>query len=457
MKSMRQQLLLGLLIGIVVIASATGALVHRHVRNELDDLYNAHLQQMATVLARQLDRVEVAAQPPDSPSRAVASSWEEEHYLIQVWDRDGHLREQEIPAPLPIAMPLQSKPGFHRKRIGGESWRIYRADAEHIAVQIAQPEAARKSTIAETSLRLWLPLMLQIPLLTLLGWSSVRRGLRPLDKLSMAIARRQPDALQPLDVSAQPAELRPLVNTLNDLLSRLGLALQQQRNFVADAAHELRTPIAALQLQLDLLQRTQTPTDRELSMAELRAGLQRATHLIQQLLTIARAESVAAASAQLTVNLQLVGEQTVEHHLPLARARQIDLGVTRLEAVEIQCARVDIDAVVDNLLSNAIRYTPDGGKVDLALYRDGDAAMIEVTDTGPGIPATERSRIFDRFYRVLQTAADCRQPEGSGLGLAIVKAICDRYHATIVVDAGEHYVGTKFRVRWPLAEPVRQR
>ena len=443
--------------GAAVIVLATGVLLYLHVRSEMDELYNAHLQQMATVLARQLDRTEVITQLPDSQSRLISSPWEEEQYLIQVWDRDGQLREQDIPATLRIGIPLQAKSGFYRRRINDESWRIYRADAKRVVVQIAQPEAARKSAIAETSLTLWLPLILQVPLLMLLAWSSVRHGLQPLANLSKAIAQRRPDALQPLDIMAQPTELRPLVKTLNGLLSRLGWALQQQRDFVADAAHELRTPIAALQLQLDLLERGQLPSEREVSIAQLRSGLQRATHLIQQLLAIARAESASTVAPPAHINLQGVGEQMLERHLSFARAHRIDLGVTRLEAVSINCARVDIEAVVDNLLSNALRYTPDGGQVDLALYRDGNVAVIEVTDTGCGIAPAERSRIFDRFYRVLRSTADSSQAEGSGLGLAIVKTICDRYSAGVAVESGARGVGTKFIVRWPAAEAVRQR
>lgn len=449
MKAMRQQLLQRLLIGMVLIASATGILVYRHVRRELDDLYNGHLQQLAIMLAHQLDRNDGAQQAADALQGKIAPSWQEEHYLIQVWDRAGRLREQDIPAVTKAVIPLLPSAGLYRKHIGTESWRIYRADSAHIIVQIAQPEFARKRTIAETSLTLWLPLFLQIPLLTLLCWSSVRRGLQPLEQLSAAIARRRPAALQPLDVSTQPVELKPLVKTLNELLARLDTALRQQRNFVADAAHELRTPVAALQLQLDQLQRAQTPSERALAIAELQAGLQRTTHLIQQLLSVARAEFSAEQSLQ-TIDLQIVSNRALERQLPLARSRHIDLGVARIEAASIHCLLADIEAVLDNLLSNAVRYTPRDGRIDFSLYRDAGVAVLKVADSGPGIPAAEHARIFDRFYRVLQNATDDALPEGSGLGLAIVKTICDRYGAEISIGTGHHGQGAEFVVRWPL-------
>ena len=453
MNSIRRNLLQTLLIGIVLIASATGFLVYRHVRAEIDELYNAHLRQIATLMAREWEHSPPAQSGTVSIHTPDKRHWEEEDYLIQLWRRDGALVTEEMPVATRVRIPLAAAPGMQRRRIGGHSWRIYRADSGHVIVQIAQPEQARYPTVNETSAQLLVPLLLQVPLLALLIWFGVRRGLQPLDTLSAAIAQRRPHALSALDNAGQPRELQPLVTTLNDLLARLDAALQQQRDFVADAAHELRTPIAALQLQLDLLQRADSPEEREQSIAQLRSGLQRATHLTQQLLSIARAESAAQTSARDPVDTAALIESVVERHLPLARARQQDLGVTRLDAIAMQCARADIETVLDNLVGNAIRYTPRGGRIDLAVYRDGAAAVFEVTDTGPGIPIAERARIFDRFHRVLQKAPASETSEsvaGSGLGLAIVKAVCDRCGAAVGVGAGVDGRGTRFSVRWPL-------
>lgn len=457
MKSIRRRLLQSLLIGMVLIASLIGILIYRHVRTEIDELYNAHLQQLALfisregAMAREWDRVNPAqlATPPNNTT--TKTTWEEEDYLIQVWNHDGALLAQEIPAATNAKIPLYATQGFYHKRIANESWRIYRADGMRSIVQIAQPESARRSTINETSLQLLVPLLLQVPLLALVAWVSVRRGLKPLDLLSQAIAQRQPDALTAIDVTHQPQELQPLVATLNDLLMRLNTTLQQQRNLVADAAHELRTPIAALQLQLDLLERATKPDNRDHATAQLRHGLQRATHLTQQLLSIARAESGSEKSLHHNIDLQGVIETILERHLPFAHARQLDLGVTRLESSSICCACVDIETVLDNLLSNAIRYSPRGGRIDLALYHDQSHAIIEVFDSGPGIPTDERDRVFDRFYRVLQSNLGDDDLEGSGLGLAIVKAICNRYDALIDISEGNEGKGTRFTVRWPIA------
>ncbi len=449
MNSIRTTLLQRLLLGIVLIASATGLLVYRHVRAEIDELYNAHLRQIAVLMAREWERTPPAPSGSAPINAATEPHWEEEDYLIQLWRRDGTLVTEETPVVTRAHIPLSGGPGMRHQTIGGRSWRVYRADSGQAIVQVAQPEDARYSTVNETSAQLLVPLLLQVPLLVLLTWFSVRRGLQPLDALSRAIAQRQPQALAALDSTGQPRELNPLVTTLNDLLARLNAALQQQRNFVADAAHELRTPIAALQLQLDLLQRAATADERYQSIDHLRRGLQRATHLTQQLLSIARADSGARNRADETVAVVASLESVVERQLPFAHAKQLDLGVTQLEALSVHCVRDDVEAVLDNLVSNAIRYTPPNGRVDLAVYREGAHVVFEVADTGPGIPVSERSRIFDRFYRILQAESDSEVGTGSGLGLAIVKAICDRYAATIEVDDGAEGRGTRFTVRWP--------
>jgi two-component system OmpR family sensor kinase len=454
MISMRRQLLQWLMLGIAVSSAFSGASVYRYTRREVDELYNAHLQQVAIMLAQQLNDVDdQKLRSSIIPSIRKIEHWEEEVYLIQVWGKDGHLREAtsaEVGA-LSKTIPLQPHAGLFRTILAGESWRIYRADGEYLTVQLAQPESARAGVIRETSRRIIVPLLLQIPLLVFVIWVAVRRGLRPLDQLSHAIGQRHPSALTPLSVERLPLDLQPLVHTLNALLVRLDAALQQQRNFVADAAHELRTPLAALQLQLDLLKRAKTAQDRELSLSLLGKGIRRATYLIEQLLRIARAEATQAGEPPAAVSLQPFAGEAVERHLEAARVRDIDLGVTRLEPVAIRCAAADIETVLDNLLSNAIRYTPRGGKVDLAVYPEGDCAVIDTIDTGIGIPAAERVRIFDRFHRLLTVQEIGDFVEGSGLGLAIVRSLCERYGATIEVDDGPSNVGTRFRVRWPLA------
>lgn len=456
MKSMRAQLLQWLLVGIAFSSLISGISVYRYTRSEIDELYNANLQQLAVMLAQQLNDVDDnALHSSIIPTVNTLLDWEEEVYLIQLWDKQGRLHDMtpSQDRKLAAAIPLQSHAGLFSYKLANQSWRIYRADGEHLTVQIAQPKSARKNIAHETSLRVLLPLILQIPLLIFLTWMAVRRGLRPLDQLSMAIAQRQPGALTPLGTTQLPLDIQPLAHTLNALLERLGTALQQQRNFIADAAHELRTPLAALQLQLDLLKRADNDSDRELTVVQLGKGIQRATYLIGQLLLVARSEAPLFDDPLSEVQLQQAAGEAIERHLPMSRVRNIDLGVTRLEAVAIRCAKTDIQTVLDNLLSNAIRYTPSGGKVDLAVYREHTGAVIDVIDTGIGIAVAERERIFDRFHRVLTVHSMDNTVQSSGLGLAIVKSLCERYGATITVNSGPGGMGTHFRIIWPLLYP----
>jgi two-component system OmpR family sensor kinase len=296
-------------------------------------------------------------------------------------------------------------------------------------------------------------LLLQIPLFLVVAWLAVRLGLLPLDSLSRELGQRRPELLQPLSDAGLPGELQPLVRSLNTLLQRLGAALQHQRNFVGDAAHELRTPIAALRLQLDALRRADTIEERAEVMDALDAGIARASTLINQLLLIARAENAAYQQPAAAQSLERIGAGALERHLPAARAGTIDLGMRKLEEGLLRAAPGDIETVLDNLLGNAIRYSPAGSRVDLALYSCKDAhqddplantIVIEVTDNGPGIPVAERERVFDRFYRLPDTVA-----AGTGLGLAIAKTICERNGARICIESGTDQRGTRVRVEWP--------
>lgn len=451
MKSIRHQLLCSLFFTIALTASISGVLIYPSIKREIDELYDAHLQQIATLLARQLSTVDESLLSLADHSSSRPSRWEEESYLIQLWDKEGHLRDTELPVSgaTAVIVPMQKHVGFNHMRLAGQRWQIFRADSARVVVQIAQPESARHILIAEISLKLLVTLMLQLPVLAVLIWVAVRWGLRPLNSLSHAIAQRQPEALSPITIDPDVEELGPLVDTLNHLFQRLAYVLEQQRNFVADAAHELRTPVATLQLQLDLLERTSISPDQKRSITGLRKGIQRTIHLVQQLLEIAHVEAKSVDRMTQRVDLHAAGTLAIERHLPLAQNHQIELSATQLESIPIRCLDADIDTILDNLLSNAIRYTPAGGRVDLAIYQIQNEVVIEVVDTGSGIPESERVRIFDRFYRILRSSTT-EISEGSGLGLAIIKTICDRYGATISVGTGHGGIGSRFILRWPV-------
>jgi two-component system OmpR family sensor kinase len=267
--------------------------------------------------------------------------------------------------------------------------------------------------------------------------------LKPLESLAAAVKSRSPTSLRPLD-SRVPQEIEPVVASLNDLLARLTRALELQRAFVADAAHALRTPLTALNLQIQLAERADTPEERAAALATVKDGVSRATHLVEQLLTLARQEPEAADRPMTTIDLGELASEVVAAYAALAEAKNVDLGLSRRdEGVVVTGERDALRTLLSNLVDNALRYTPSGGRVDVAAIRESEHAVLEIADTGPGIPAEERERVFDRFYRVAGSDVP-----GSGLGLAIVRSVAARHGAQVRLEARPDGGGLRVRVEF---------
>jgi len=316
------------------------------------------------------------------------------------------------------------------------------------ALQVAHALDERREIAAQSALRTLLPLAALIPFLGVLIWYAVGRGLRPLETMSRAVAKRQPDAMAPLAEGGLPEELRPLAGSLNALLARLSDALNAQRRFTADAAHELRTPLAALKLQVELAERAPDSATRAVALAELEDGVDRASHLVEQLLAMARLEPEALAKNFADCDLVALAKDGIVARAALAADRRIDLGLAREAVVHARGDAASLSMLLANLLDNALRYTPEGGRIDVAIDDDAGHAVLTVADNGPGIPAGDRERVFDRFHRG-SNAADVPGKSGSGLGLSIVRRIVDAHGATIMLDAGADGRGLVARVRFP--------
>ncbi len=414
MKSLRRTLLAALLTAVVA-ATFLGVLAtYRIARREIDDIFDYHLRQTALSLS---DR---------ALARAAASGGGGD-FVIQIWDRDGvRLYVSRPDAGLPEVAEL----GFATVHAPSGGWRIYSALLGAQVIQVAQPLRVREDLAFAAASRTLAPLLLVLPLLAILVWRIVGKGLAPLDRLARAAASRTPAALDPFPDAGVPEEALPLVRSLNELLGRLRATLAAQRAFVADAAHELRTPLAALKLQAQLARRASDDGERASALAELEEGLDRATHVVRQLLTLAGLEPGAVAvPAREPVRLADLVRQAVADQSRLAEARGVDLGATRVsdDAVAVGDA-VALRTLVANLMDNAVRYTPRGGRVDVAAGLERGRPYVEVADSGPGIPEPERRRVFDRFYRLPGAAGT-----GSGLGLAIVGAIADRHGAAVTL------------------------
>ena len=437
MTSVRRKLLIALLLAVVAVMLLGVFATYEVAREQLDQVFDYHLRQIALSLS---DRALARA--------AARRAGPELDFSIQIWDEDGvRLYLSRPEAPLPEVREV----GYSTVDGPGGRWRVYATAIGGQVIQVGQPEKVRGDLAFQAAARTLVPLAVLLPLLALLVWRIVGRGLVPLDRLASAAAARTPAALEPFGEAGVPVEVLPLVRSLNDLLARLRKAMAAQRAFVADAAHELRTPLAALHLQLQLAERAPEGSARAAALAELARGLERSTHLVQQLLTLARLDPGAGPPpAPAKVALSELVRQAVADHAVLAEARRIDLGAGHAdERAAVQGDAAALRTLLANLVDNAIRHTPAGGRVDVSAGAGpGGAPLLEVVDTGPGIPPAERARVFDRFVRLPGAGEG-----GSGLGLSIVKAIAERHGASVaLLDTPGG--GLTVRVSFARAPPV---
>jgi two-component system OmpR family sensor kinase len=423
-RSIRRELVVWISAGLLVAIAVAAAATYLRAREEANDIFDYQLKQMSASLTG----VPLGGAPPGSAPGSDA-------LIVQVWDRDGvqvYLSQPHQP------LPRDAQPGFNTVRSPAGEWRVFSALAGNQIVQVAQPMSVRRQLAASMALRTIVPLLAVVPFLVLLVWFGIARGLSPLERVAVALSERSPGALRPLGESGLPIEVAPLVHALNGLLERLDHALDAQRAFIADAAHELRTPLTAVHLQAQLAERATTEAERSAALAELRAGLERATRLVEQLLTLAREEPGVSERPFAPLNATELARQVLAEYAPIAAARRVDLGMAGSDAASGDAfVTGDADALrtlVSNLVDNAVRHTPAGGRVDVAAQRDGTDVLLTVRDSGPGIAESERERVFDRFYRVPGDAA--AGVTGSGLGLAIVKRIAERHGATVTLGPG---------------------
>jgi two-component system OmpR family sensor kinase len=431
--TIRWRLLAWLLPAITVTLAVAAFASYRFARDEVDELFDYQLRVTADALRDQsFLSLALDTAPPEAGEYGV---------LVQVWDR---ARGIVFASRHDRQLPLILETGFHNIAIGGAHYRVYSLARAERLIQVAQPMALRAERSAEIAFRNTFPYAILLPLTLLLAWLAVGVGLRPLERLAAELRARSPDSLTPLALDHLPGEIRPLVGNLNDLLLRLEHALRAQRSFIADAAHELRSPMTALRLQLELAQQSSDAQARANALAALRGGLDRSIRLIEQLLTLARLDPDAPSRTQ-PVELADVARTVVAERAVIAGDAGVDLGLAGAEAVLVSGDADALAVLLGNLVDNALRYTPRGGRVDVAIRRDGARAIVEVIDGGPGIPADERERVFDRFYRAGGDGAT-----GSGLGLAIVRRIAERHGAEIRLEDGPHGRGLAVRVAFPV-------
>jgi len=444
MRSIRRELLVWLLLGLALGVTAAAVGTYLRAREEANALFDHQLEEMVASLT-------------DAPFAAASSGAGgggagDDALVVQIWDRNGVQLYLSQPQRV---LPKHAQLGFTNVHTVEGDWRVFSALAGNQVLQVAQPMHARRALAASMALRTIVPLLAMLPVLGLLIWLIIAQGLKPLQRVAAAVARRSPTALEPLPERELPSEVQPLVRALNALLERLGEALSAQRTFIADAAHELRTPLTAVHLQAQLAERATTDAERRGALADLKSGLERATRLSEQLLTLAREEPGVAERPVAPLDLHALARDAIRELAPLASAKSIDLGLIEPSAPWgrpiVSGDAGALSTLVSNLIDNAVRYSPARGRVDVSAARDGDRVVLTVRDTGPGIPPDERSRVFDRFYRGAH--AESGSERGSGLGLAIVKRIAERHGAQIVLGEGIDGAGLGVTVRFPAATP----
>ena len=382
--------------------------------------------------------------------------------FYQVLDRDGRLvsGDPEFPAPPDTRTP---RPGDIRLRDGvirdedvriAYTWLARGPARDHIVLmQVAETRGKRSKLATEIIKGVMVPQFIILPLAVLLVWLALVHGIRPLSELEQRIRARRPDDLSPIDDEHVPQEVAPLVSSINDLLQRLKATLSNQKRFLADAAHQLKTPLAGLRMQADMAQRETRPAEIHRSLQLIARSSVRATHTVNQLLALARAETTGRTLPTATIDLARIVTEAVQDSVPRALDKQTDLGYDGPASVPPECLMDGnptlLGELVRNLVDNAIHYTPRGGVVTARVLVDrfSGVQVLQVEDTGPGIPEGERELVLQPFYRALGTNVD-----GSGLGLAIVHEIAQQHGASLKMEdchPGRHPPGLRVSVRFP--------
>lgn len=446
-ESVRLRLSLWLSIAILVVALIAGGIAFMSAFGEANELQDDVLRQVASLFLR-------AAVPLPQSNAALwlhGADNDESRLTVQYLAarNDGSSSTSADPAG-PLALPRSLPDGMHTLRIHGEGYRVFvRSGPGGERVVVAQETGIRDEIAQNSALRTVLPLVVLMVVLLFVVAQLTRNIFSPITSLAEEIDRRPDQDLHPIAERDLPVEIRPFVVAINRMLERVKRAMELQARFVADAAHELRTPFTALSLQAERLVEVPIPENTRDRFDALRRGIERGRHLIDQLLTLARAQAGVDSRTPSLVSLRRISLEVLEDLMPIAEAKRIDVGFIGDQDAAVSIDEASLRVVIANILGNAIRFTPPGGRVDLSVA-SGARAVLEIRDSGPGIAVVDRERVFDPFHRVL--ASD---EAGAGLGLAIVKAIAERVNAEIELAYGDpdRRTGLSFKVIFPRRVP----
>lgn len=418
MNSLRSRLSVSLLLAALLVAVILGVLTYRNALVANEALFDYQLRQTALSLR---DQGVVPDMHPDWDGNG-----ETRDVVVQIWTMNGTVLYLSHPGTM---LPDRATLGFSNVDAGGRRWRIYTMIANNHVIQVAQPQEIRRDLVAAAALHSLSPLLIFAPVMAILIWILVGSGLRPVRRLEQEVTQRNVGALDPVSEQRLPDEIAPLAHAINSLLAKLRHAFAVQRAFVADAAHELRSPLTALKIQLQVLERAPDENAKAAALKKLNDGVDRASHLIEQLLVAARTDATEVTPSMQPVDLAETMRRAMADVFPLAESKRITLDFDAPDNLMIAADSDALKILMRNLLDNAVRYTPQGGAVKAKAARETAGITLVIDDSGPGIPAQDRQRVFERFVRG-ETAAQ----KGSGLGLSIVKNIVDQHRGTITLS-----------------------
>jgi two-component system OmpR family sensor kinase len=419
MRSLRTQLWMWMLCLLTSVGLVASGIFYWEVRDEAQGFFDQQLRLIAL-------NVDATGKNRASSANDASSHDPEDDFVVQIWDEAGNPVPTMAPGP---AIPRGSATGFRNVTTDSGAWRCYTLVTGNSTIQASQQSVVREEMASDAAWRSLSPIAVSIPLSWLVLSLVINRVLGGLDGLARGLVKRRPLNRGPIPTENLPTEVQPLVAAMNEALKRLQDALSAQGRFVSDAAHALRTPLAALQLQVGNLRNVAEGQESARRVEELDLGVKRAIELARQLLLLARGRERGRGAPTGPVDLGDQAKSAIAELLPLSDHRRQDVGLVRCDSGLVMADAEDLRVLTNNLLDNAIRYTPIGGTIDISISASDSEMELQIRDSGPGIPEDQLDLVFEPFHRSPNPTV-----EGSGLGLSIVRGIAERYGAKVILS-----------------------
>ncbi len=441
--SIYKRLLIWLIPALIITTAIAGAAVYFKTLSEVNEMQDYTLRQAAYSMqySNRLAIPDIENNSEKDGENEIndnASDNDDFELIGQIWNKDGKLALSTRPEK---TIPLLNTQGIATVLWQNQKWRIFSITTKENIIQVVQPFDVREYASADIAESATLPVIILIPALGFLIMGGVAFGLRPLKQITSALENRHAESMEPLSLQNLPAEIKLMVLSLNALLNRLSFSIETQKQFIEDAAHELRTPLTALNLQVEIVSRSTDKHEISDAILNLKQGIKRSSHLVEQLLTLARQQHLIKQTYFEVVDLAEIAKDVIEEFVPIANSKRIEFEMDSKGTSHINGNQDSLRTMIVNLVDNSIRYTPGGGTVKIKISTVANKCILEIIDSGSGIPLADRDRVFDRFFRGLGN-----RTIGSGLGLAIVKNIADTHQATIQLDEGANGIGLTVRV-----------